>query len=407
MPEMSSWPTQNSGPAGTIDSREAATHIGALVYPHTSALKAKSGFRPGPASPGLVTATGTPDANVHVAPFQLMLQNIRGSGLGTYIACLDAIKDINILSTPADSTNPRDDLIIAQQSDIFDADANSDFVVRQVPGTPASVPSDPAVTGSTNYVTLARVRVVANATTITSGNITDLRTAGHAKSLTGGLYSVALGGILPVGSTAQRDALTGLYSGLAVWRSDLKYLEVTDTSVWRPQGLVKIDEQILTGTASSITFNVPNTFRNLHMEIMCRGDAAAQQFIAVRARFNGDSGNNYDNVQLFGSSAGSGAGEVQNENGILLGDMPGPATVAGSAAVMTMDVPWYNNTISWKLVSTNKVLSSQTSGGQAGQLWRKDWAGRWRNTAAVTSVVVVAMSGNFITGTSAAIYGLP
>lgn len=235
MPELSSWPTQNSGPTGTIDVREAATHIGALVFPHTSTLKSKRGFRPGPgASPGVVTATGTPDGFVHVAPFELLMQNIRGSGLGTYIAGLDAIKDINILSTPADPTNPRDDLIVAQQSDTFDSDANSDFLVRHVVGTPAPVPADPAVSGSTNFVTLARVRVNALATTITSGNITDLRTSGHANSLVGGLYSVALGGILPVASAAERDALTGLYNGLRIWRSDLKREEAYDGAVWTP-----------------------------------------------------------------------------------------------------------------------------------------------------------------------------
>jgi len=231
--EMSSWATQNSGPTGTLDTRETSHHIGALAYPHSAAMKSKSGFRPGPgASPGLVTATGTPNAFVHVAPFQLLMQNIRGSGLGTYIQCLDAIKDINILSTGADPTNPRNDLIVAQQSDLFDADANSDFTVRHVVGTPGAVPVDPAVSGSTNFVTLARVRVNALATTITSGNITDLRTTGHANSLTGGLYSVASGGVLPVASQAERDALTGLYNGLTVWRQDLLRQQTYTGSAW-------------------------------------------------------------------------------------------------------------------------------------------------------------------------------
>jgi hypothetical protein len=237
MAEESSWPTQNSGPTGTLDSREVALHTGGLVMPGVAALKAKQGFRPcGGASPGLVTATGTPDGFVHVAPFQLLLQNGRGSGLGVYITALDAIKDINILSTPADPTNARRDLVIAQQSDIFDSDANSDFVVKQVVGTPSGSPVDPTVTGSSNYVTLARVTVPANATSINSGNITDLRTSGHAKSLTGGLYTVALGGLLPVASKAERDALTSLYEGLAVYRQDKDRIEIYDGAAWRMYG---------------------------------------------------------------------------------------------------------------------------------------------------------------------------
>jgi len=233
--ERSSGWVQNSGPTGVMDVEETRLAVAALVMPGSTNFKAKSGFRPGPgASPGLVTATGTPDGFVHVAPFQLLLQSGRATAPGTYETALDAIKDINILSTPADPTNPRDDLIVAQQSDTFYADANSDFLVRHVVGTPAGVPVDPTVTGSPDFITLARVRVNATATTITSGNITDLRTGGHANSLTGGLHSVALGGILPVTSAAQRDALVGVYEGLTIDRADLDYAERHNGSVWRP-----------------------------------------------------------------------------------------------------------------------------------------------------------------------------
>lgn len=232
MPELSSWATQNAGPTGILDVQENRVHIGGLVYPHASVVKGKSGFRPGPTDPGKVIATGTPDGFVHVQPFQLFLQGGRSGVAGIYIACLDAQKDINILATPADPTNPRDDLIVAQQSDTFYGDGNSDFLVRHVVGTPAAVPVDPNVTGSTDFVTLARVRVNANATTITTGNITDLRTSGHANSLAGGLLSVAVGGILSVVSAAERNALSGIYDGMMVWRRDIKQIEVADAGAF-------------------------------------------------------------------------------------------------------------------------------------------------------------------------------
>jgi len=229
--ERDSWAVQASGPSGLLDVEECRVAIGALVTPSSASIvKAKSGFRPGPGtSPGLVTATGTPDAFVHVAPFQLMLQSGRASVAGVYQACLDAQKDINVLSTPADPTNPRDDLIIAQQSDTFYGDASSPFQVRQVVGAPSGTPSDPTVTGSQDYVALARVRVDANANTITAAKITDLRTGGHAKSLIGGLYSVAVGGILPVANQAQRDLIVQ-YDGMTIWRMDLKRIEVYDVT---------------------------------------------------------------------------------------------------------------------------------------------------------------------------------
>lgn len=233
MAERDSWAVQASGPTGMLDVEETRFAIGALVMPHTSAIKAKSGFRPGPTSPGLVTATGTPDGFVHVAAFQLFIQGGRATAPGVYITGLDATKDINILSTPADPTNPRNDLIVAQQSDTFYGDGTSPFEVRHVVGTPAGSPSDPSVSGSGDYVALARVRVDAAATTIVSAKITDLRTTGHAKSLVGGLFSVALGGILPVASQAQQDALTGTYDGLKIWRTDLKAWMTHDGTGWR------------------------------------------------------------------------------------------------------------------------------------------------------------------------------
>lgn len=251
MTVRNSWAVTAGG--GLISVEDARLAIGSLVAAGASAFKAKSGFRPGPgASPGLVTATGTPDGFVHVAPFQLMLQSGRATAPGVYLCTIDAIADVNILSTPANATNPRDDLVIAQQSDVFYGDGTNTLVIRQVVGTPAGVPSDPAVSGSGDYVTLARVRVPALATTIVTGNITDLRTSGHAKSLTGGLSTAALGGLIPVASQAQRDALAGLYDGLPVWRQDLDALNVYDGSGWRYFGrpvtaVVNTSESMSTG----------------------------------------------------------------------------------------------------------------------------------------------------------------
>lgn len=239
MAARNSWATQASGPTGLITVEDARLAIAALMTKGTGFTNMKSGFRPrsigNPDDPGVVYASGTPDAFVHVASFQAFLQSTRSAAAGAYIMTLDVDFDVNILSTPANATNPRDDLIIAQQSDTFYGDGVSTWTIRQVVGTPAGSPSDPAVTGSPDYIPLARVRVPANATTITSGNITDLRASGHAKSLVGGLTAVAIGGILPVRSQAERDAL-GKYVGLAVWRSDTtpQRIEVTDGTNWLP-----------------------------------------------------------------------------------------------------------------------------------------------------------------------------
>jgi hypothetical protein len=236
MAERSSWATQDSGPTGTLDVEDTRLGTNVALMAGSTAIAARSGFRPdGAAQWGYVFATSpTPNGFVHVSPFSAVLQTVRNASGGAYTLILDAQKDINVLSTPADGTNPRNDLIIAQQSDTFYGDANSNWTIRQVVGTPAGSPSDPAVSGSTDYIPLARVRVNAGATSVSQANITDLRTSGHAKSLTGGKFTVAAGGLLPIEDATAEASITGKFPGMQIWRIDLKRRHTWDGSNWMP-----------------------------------------------------------------------------------------------------------------------------------------------------------------------------
>lgn len=228
---------QASGPTGLISVEDARLELGALLMPGATVLTKRSGFVPGDVNSqwGFVFETaGTPNGFVHVAPFQLIQQTTRAAAGGPYIETLDAQFDVNILSTPADGTNPRNDLIVAQQSDTFYGDGVSTWTIRQVVGTPAGSPSDPAVSGSGDYIPLARVRVDANATAIPQAKITDLRTAGHVKSLTGGKFTVASGGLLPVEDATAESNVAGKYNGMQIWRRDLKRRHTWDGAHWIP-----------------------------------------------------------------------------------------------------------------------------------------------------------------------------
>lgn len=223
MAERPSWATSVGG--GQISVEDARVAIGgAFLNGGANATDARSGWLPAPStvSPGQVTANGTPNNSVNIAPFMRIQQSVRGKG--PYIMCLDTSKSINILSTPADPTNPRRDLIIAQQSDAFYGDANSLMSVRQVVGTPAGSPVDPTVTGSTDFVLLARVRVAANMTTVAPGVIDDLRPT---------TFSIASGGILNVANATERNALANPWVGMTVYRIDGLWHEFWTGSGWR------------------------------------------------------------------------------------------------------------------------------------------------------------------------------
>lgn len=223
MAERGSWAVQQVSGVG-VQTVEDARHSMAALWTPTGAVTSRSGLVPsGTAAPGRVLATTpTPNGFVHVQPFRYVRQSSRGGG--TYTMVLDAIKDLNILGTQAaDPSNARIDLIIAQQSDAYFGDANSNMVVKQVVGTASGSPVDPTVTGSADYVLLARVTVPAGATTIQTANIANVALP----------TAVTVGGLLPIADQTERDAIANPYDGMQVYRRDLDWVEAYDGGAWR------------------------------------------------------------------------------------------------------------------------------------------------------------------------------
>lgn len=244
MVERPSWAVSDTD--GIITTEDGRVQLGAGVFlpDGTAPASSRSGFLPGPTSPGQVTASATADNNVHVAAFQRLTQSTRGQG--PYIQTLDAEKTIDILTdNPADSTNDRHDLIVGQQSDQFYGDTGNGFLIRHVVGTAASTPSDPTVDGSPDYYELARVRVTAGATEITDSMIDDLRPPES---------TVALGGVLPVADQAERDAIPSPYEGMTVYRADTDWLETHSLTSWRSPWFVS------TPDVTNITDPMQGTF---------------------------------------------------------------------------------------------------------------------------------------------------
>ncbi|MCI2421514.1 hypothetical protein MOQ72_29175 [Saccharopolyspora sp. K220] len=226
MAERHSWAVQQIDDLGQQTVEDGRITVAALATPDGQ-ITSRTGLLPAAAAPGAVTATNpTPDGFVHVAPFRAVLQSQRGGG--AYLLCLDAIKDIDVLGTaPADASNPRNDLIVAQQSDAYFSDTNSDMVVRHLVGTPAATPVDPTVDGSPDYLPLARIVVPANAETITTADIQSFDVP----------RTVAAGGILPVTDATARSGIAAPYAGQAVYRVDTHRVEVHDGTDWRVPGI--------------------------------------------------------------------------------------------------------------------------------------------------------------------------
>jgi hypothetical protein len=228
------WVSHTGGIVTTDDVRIG---ISSVWTPGSSAVNARKGLRPSGSTatttPGYVAQSTVADKNVKINPFQASIPASRATG--SFICTLDATKTIDMLTAhPAHATLQRNDLIVAQVSDETFDSANG-FTVCQIVGTPNASPTDPVVnitngapTNSPDYITLARVRVTANASTITTAMIDDLRPP----------WMVAAGGVLPVTSAADRATLTP-YEGMTSWRADRVWQESYSLAYggWIVQGM--------------------------------------------------------------------------------------------------------------------------------------------------------------------------
>ncbi|MDH6520135.1 hypothetical protein M2164_006750 [Streptomyces sp. SAI-208] len=215
-------PERDSGwiSGGVVDAEDARLATGVFAAPGPSPVQARSGIRPATGDPGRVQATATVSGKVTVAPFQGVIQGTRASATGAYLVTLGQQKTLDVLGTnPADSSNPRNDLVVARQRDAQYGDATTGMTVELVKGTAAATPVDPSVSG--DFIPLARIRVAKNASSVTATDIDDLR-----------LWTAAAGGILRVGGEGGRP--TYPYSGMYIHRWDTNHLEWYDsTAGWR------------------------------------------------------------------------------------------------------------------------------------------------------------------------------
>ncbi|MGZ3140795.1 hypothetical protein ACVDFE_02080 [Lentzea chajnantorensis] len=196
-------------------------HDGAFLAVGANAVNPLSSYRDGvlPSAYGgglyldlmIVPDSPTPGMAVRSYLGQCVISR---SGQGPYVSTLRSTGRIDL---PASSTtNPRRDLIVAQVLDASIGDADTRTRLWSVTGTPAGTPLLPAV--PTGAIPLAELAIAANATQVTSANITDLRRAAGIRGavrlmLAGDSHSDP--GVLPGEARYCRT-----HQQIEVWRAD-------------------------------------------------------------------------------------------------------------------------------------------------------------------------------------------
>jgi hypothetical protein len=140
--------------------------------------------------------------------------------------------------------------------------------------------------------------------------------------------------------------------------------------------------------AASITFSsIPSTYRDLI--VVFNGTTLIDDGVGLR--FNADTGSNYSNVRMFGNSGGTGSDTSTTTR------IP---TTAGNSSLRTAfisQVMDYSATDKHKTVlNRNNITDNNVAA----------IAGRWANTAGITSVTVLSPGSVITAGSTITLYGI-
>ena len=151
-------------------------------------------------------------------------------------------------------------------------------------------------------------------------------------------------------------------------------------------------------STSSFNFNsISGSYTDLVLVASNVTTTSAGGWLSIR--FNSDSGTNYSFTELYGNGTSANSFRASNASSIPL-DYYITAGVNHTGFISLAHIMNYSNTTTNKTVLVRENNTSDPSFPGAGSI-----VGLWRNTAAITSITVVANIANFNAGTFT-LYGI-
>jgi hypothetical protein len=152
------------------------------------------------------------------------------------------------------------------------------------------------------------------------------------------------------------------------------------------------------GGASNITFSsIPSTYTHLQIRGITRNANATD---ATIIRLNSDSGSNYARHFMRGNGTAATAATSTSVSAMEGAFTAYSGTTANAFTSEIIDILDYSNT---NKNTTIRVLGGADLNGSGAINFI---SGLWRNTAAVTSILISADSGNLVQYSSFALYGV-
>lgn len=147
----------------------------------------------------------------------------------------------------------------------------------------------------------------------------------------------------------------------------------------------------LGATANPVTFSsISQSYKDLVLVVSCLADTTANLMI----RFNSDSAANYNLLNMQANGSGYSSGTTLNTNIIYIGPTVNSTTQPSNHIAHIMDYS-----------ATDKHKTVLARGNEPSSLLQ-GIAGRWSNTAAITSIEVWGYGTNMRAGTTISLYGV-
>ena len=157
-----------------------------------------------------------------------------------------------------------------------------------------------------------------------------------------------------------------------------------------------IETQVLNSTTSTITLGsggtIPQTYTDLVLICNAKGDDVNG---TIQMRFNGDTGNNYSNIRVYGYTSGVGSDNGTNITWMQLEDPGGFFT--SQFVVCRANIMNYSNTTTFKTVLNRGDETYNVA---------MNYVNNWNSTSAITSITLYGGSSNFVAGSSFTLYGI-
>lgn len=156
-----------------------------------------------------------------------------------------------------------------------------------------------------------------------------------------------------------------------------------------PSTYTPIATTTLGSTASSVTFSsISGAYTDLRIVYATTASGDAGNYL----RFNSDSGSNYSRTNLYGNGSAAGSDRLTNQTGIY-----GPFTMSSAITSNTIDIMNYSNSTTYKTALVRAGAANNSTLATVGL---------WRNTSAITSILITCDGANFVAGSTFTLYGV-